>query len=535
MKQILFITLFSFAFSSFMIASTDKFTDTLAVVGSPSLSSDPCTAIDKKLIRLDAFRDMVNNTSAFHLEEKAEALAVPGITVSNNKKKMLRDAEKKYREYTAERQKYGCDGTILLPEPSTVIDKQPVEQEEITTKVNDTSSDTFTDTLAVVGSPSLSSDPCTAIDKKLIRLDAFRDMVNNTSAFHLEEKAEALAVPGITVSNNKKKMLRDAEKKYREYTAERQKYGCDGTILLPEPSTVIDKQPVEQEEITTKVNDTSSDTFTDTLAVVGSPSLSSDPCTAIDKKLIRLDAFRDMVNNTSAFHLEEKAEALAVPGITVSNNKKKMLRDAEKKYREYTAERQKYGCDGTIRASTDKKAVVSQPVVSPKPSAAIDKKPVKQEEVRTNVNKTRTVHVEEKAEVLPEPEITVSKKKEPTPKVEEKKPEAIEVEHPKHATESPAPVPVAQTVEKKEVVSKPVLSTSSSDSCVTIDKKLIKLYEFMIMVNNTSAFHLEEKAEALSIPGISVSNNKKKMLRDAEKKRVEYAKERQKYGCETSE
>ena len=109
MKQTLLITLFSFAFSSFIIASSDTFTDKLAVIGSPSLSSDPCTAIDKKLIRLDAFTTMVNNTSAFHLEEKAEALSVPGITVSNNKKKMLRDAKKKHAKLLKERQKYGCE------------------------------------------------------------------------------------------------------------------------------------------------------------------------------------------------------------------------------------------------------------------------------------------------------------------------------------------------------------------------------------------------------------------------------------------
>ena len=49
MKQTLLITLFSFAISSFVIASTDTFTDKMAVVGSPGLSSDPCAAIDKKV------------------------------------------------------------------------------------------------------------------------------------------------------------------------------------------------------------------------------------------------------------------------------------------------------------------------------------------------------------------------------------------------------------------------------------------------------------------------------------------------------
>ena len=278
----------------------------------------------------------------------------------------------------------------------------------------------------------------------------------------------------------------------------------------------------------------STDKFTDNMAVIGSPGLSSDPCAAIDKKLIRLDEFTTMVNNTSSFHLEEKASALPVPGITVSNNKKKMLRDAKKKYVEYSADRQKYGCDTPMTASTDKKAVVSKPVLSSDTSAAIDKKPMKQDKVTAKVKNTSTSHGEEKAEVLTVPKITASNNKEQMLKVEEKKAEAIEVEHPKYATETPTPVTPVKTVEKKAVVSKPVLSTTSSDSCAAIDKKLIKLYEFMIMVNNTSAFHLEEKASALSVPGITVSNNKKKMLRDAKKKRAKLLAERQKYGCETA-
>jgi len=73
----------------------------------------------------------------------------------------------------------------------------------------------------------------------------------------------------------------------------------------------------------------------------------------------------------------------------------------------------------------------------------------------------------------------------------------------------------------------------SSDSCAAIDKKIMKLNRFTTMVNSTSAFHLEEKAAALSVPGITVSNNKKKMLRIAEKKGVKLLKEYQEYGCET--
>jgi len=128
---------------------------------------------------------LVNNTSAFHLAEKALVFPVPGITVSNNKKQMLRDAKKKYAEYAAERQKYDCE--IM-------------------------SSDV--------------SDSCAAINKKIMRLDEFTTMVNNTSAFHWEEKASALLVPGIKVSNNKKKMLRNAKKKGVELLKEQQKLGC---------------------------------------------------------------------------------------------------------------------------------------------------------------------------------------------------------------------------------------------------------------------------------------------------------------------
>lgn len=196
MKQTLLLTLFSFAISVFMTACTSQMGDKLAVVGNPTLSSDPCAAIDQKLIQLDEFTTMVNHTSAFHLEEKAAAMPVPGITVSNNKEHMLRDAKKKHAELVAERQKYGCE----TPMPSGTAQ--------------------MADGLA----------PCAAMDQKLIQLDEFANMVNNTSAFHLEEKAAALPVPGITVSNNKKHMLRDAKKKRAALLAEYKKYGCKPLI-----------------------------------------------------------------------------------------------------------------------------------------------------------------------------------------------------------------------------------------------------------------------------------------------------------------
>jgi len=384
MKQTLLITLFSFAITSFVIASTDTITDTItdkmAVVGSPGLSSDPCAAIDEKVLRLDRFTEVVKNTSAFHLEEKANAISTPGITVSNNRKKMLRDADKKYAEYTAERQKYGCE-TPMTTSTTQIADKMPI------------------------------LDSCAALDNKVMRLDRFTEVVKSTSAFHLEEKANAISTPGITVSNNRKKMLRDADKKYAEYTAERQKYGCETPMttstsqitekmavtskasLSSEPSPVRDKKPIKSDETTTKVSNatavhaekkaaavpvakttvseiaavvekkdvepspvrqtsnvkapitTSTTQVDDKIMASDNATFSSEKCNTLDEELIELSVFTTMVKNTSAFHLEEKARALPSPGFTVSNNKKKMLRDIEKRYSELLKEHKKYGCE----------------------------------------------------------------------------------------------------------------------------------------------------------------------------------------------
>ncbi len=113
MKHALFFTLSLLAIAGLMSAcSTSQVADEMAVVGNPSLSSNPCAAIDKKVMKLDRFTEVVKNTSAFYLEEKASAIPSPGITVSNNRKQMLRDAENKYAEYAAERQKYGCETPV---------------------------------------------------------------------------------------------------------------------------------------------------------------------------------------------------------------------------------------------------------------------------------------------------------------------------------------------------------------------------------------------------------------------------------------
>ena len=239
---------------------------------------------------------------------------------------------------------------------------------------------------------------------------------------------------------------------------------------------------------------------TSQMAVADHTIFSSDSCAAIDEKIMKLDRFTTMVNNTSAFHLEEKASALPVPGITVSNNKKKMLRDAKKKYAEYAQERQKYDCETPMAARTqiaDKKTVVSKPAISSDTPAYI---------VTPKVNNASTVNVEEKDV-------------------------ALKAESKKYVAKPPV---TAYAANKKREINTPAISSDRSEECAAIDEKIMKLDRFTTMVNNTSAFHLEEKAAALPVPGITVSNNKRKMLRDAEKKGRELLKEHQKYGCETS-
>ena len=81
-------------------------------------------------------------------------------------------------------------------------------------------------------------------------------------------------------------------------------------------------------------------------------------------------------------------------------------------------------------------------------------------------------------------------------------------------------------------LSVPELSSKSSfDECGDISKKLIQVDQFLINVNKTSAFHLEEAATALENPRVSTSNNKKEMLRDGKRKKAKLLEEQRKLGC----
>ena len=79
----------------------------------------------------------------------------------------------------------------------------------------------------------------------------------------------------------------------------------------------------------------------------------------------------------------------------------------------------------------------------------------------------------------------------------------------------------------------PYINSNTEEECATINKNLLKVEAFTQTVENTSAFHLQEAAVAMQEPKISVSNNKRQMLRDASKKKAQLEKEHQKLGCDT--
>lgn len=106
MKQTLLLTLSSFAMAVLMAGCTGQ----VAVPGlSAADKEEKCINLDRKLIKVDKFLTILDRNSAFHLAEADLAMEVPGITESNNKKRMLKDGNKRRDELIAERQKLGCE------------------------------------------------------------------------------------------------------------------------------------------------------------------------------------------------------------------------------------------------------------------------------------------------------------------------------------------------------------------------------------------------------------------------------------------
>ncbi|MBA1420175.1 MAG: hypothetical protein FAF03_04745 [Epsilonproteobacteria bacterium] len=102
MKKTLLITL-----------STLTFTTLFSACGQVSVpthtnTEEECLTVQRNLYKVEKFTDTVEKTSAFHLEEAAVAMNVPKITVSNNKRQMLRDAAKRKKSLEAEQKELGC-------------------------------------------------------------------------------------------------------------------------------------------------------------------------------------------------------------------------------------------------------------------------------------------------------------------------------------------------------------------------------------------------------------------------------------------
>jgi len=76
-----------------------------------------------------------------------------------------------------------------------------------------------------------------------------------------------------------------------------------------------------------------------------------------------------------------------------------------------------------------------------------------------------------------------------------------------------------------------VNSYKGKQHCEKLNKDLIKVDKYIEVVEHTDAFHLEEEAVAIEMPDITISNNKKQMLKDANQFRTALLKERKTLGC----
>ena len=102
MKNTLLTTLSTFTFATFFTGCGQ------VSVSMHTNTEEECLTVQRNLYKLEKFTDTVEKTSAFHLEEAAIAMNVPKITVSNNKRQMLRDAAKRKKALETEQKELGC-------------------------------------------------------------------------------------------------------------------------------------------------------------------------------------------------------------------------------------------------------------------------------------------------------------------------------------------------------------------------------------------------------------------------------------------
>ena len=203
-----------------------------------------------------------------------------------------------------------------------------------------------------------------------------------------------------------------------------------------------------------------------------------------------------------------------------------MLKDAKRKYAQYEAERQKYGCK--TPEIKDRTADASSVASSAAASTGVVAATAKESVTATMPTSTRVADPAQSTVVVPVREYSSKVKQEEVVQAVEPKEPGVVTARQIQSTEAAVSSATTQRDVQESVSDAPVYD---SEKCNSIDEELIELAEFTSMVKNTSAFHLEEKASALPSPGFTVSNNKKKMLRDIEKRHAELLAKRQKYGC----
>jgi len=94
MRKIIFSTTLTLSSILFLGACSGT---TEHILANPYKMQKSCESLNRSLMKIDEYIAVVENSSAFHLEEAAVAYEIPGVTISNNKRHMLRDA-KLYRE-----------------------------------------------------------------------------------------------------------------------------------------------------------------------------------------------------------------------------------------------------------------------------------------------------------------------------------------------------------------------------------------------------------------------------------------------------
>jgi hypothetical protein len=106
MKRTLLLS--AFALSAVAILAGCSFSTSQIIDVNSYKGKNTCIDLDKDLIKVDKYIEVVSNTDAFHLEEEAQALQEADISVSTNKPRMMKDANNLRNSLIMKKKKIGC-------------------------------------------------------------------------------------------------------------------------------------------------------------------------------------------------------------------------------------------------------------------------------------------------------------------------------------------------------------------------------------------------------------------------------------------